>query len=202
MRNKIIILALVGMLGVAGAALAVYKAWGNSGRNNSNNGVTVAANDQSQPVEEPVNPQTDAGLVGSPAPKQDSGGNYQPPAGEGGSVAAPSAPADTSGWQLIGSSVTAQQSLSDDSIAILFYVQGRGNFSVQEKVSDSWKTVKEGIYYGGSGGLPAGEMAPGEESKTLRLLKIENGQYTAVTKEFTILRVDVISSGGIKTYPG
>ncbi|MEK7447799.1 MAG: hypothetical protein AAB632_03365 [Patescibacteria group bacterium] len=98
------------------------------------------------------------------------------------------------------SSVTAQKSVSDDSIAILFYLESAGAFTVQEKVGSAWQTTMENVSYAGRGGLQAGTLASGQASKTLRVLKIENGKYTAVTKEFTVNRAEVEAALGIKTY--
>ncbi len=100
----------------------------------------------------------------------------------------------------INASVTAQKSVSDDSISILFYIEGSGTFSIQEKSGSTWQTTKENVSYAGTGGLNAGVLAAGQASKTLRALKIENGKYTAVTKEFTINRSEVDAALGIKTY--
>lgn len=100
----------------------------------------------------------------------------------------------------INASVTAQKSVSDDSISILFYIEGSGIFSVQEKSGSAWVTTQENASYSGTGGLNAGSLAAGQASKTLRVLKIENGKYTATTKEFTINRSEVEAALGIKTY--
>ncbi len=107
---------------------------------------------------------------------------------------------DSSGLSALNSSVTAQKNPSNDSIDILFYLEGSGVFTSQEKSGSSWITVKENQYYAGSGGFPAGSIPAGQETKTMRVLKIENGKYVAVTKEFTITRSEVEASLGIKTY--
>ena len=111
-----------------------------------------------------------------------------------------SAPTEVSGLTLIPSAVTAQQSFSDDSVSVAFYLQGYGAFTIQEKIGGSWQTKKENVAYQGAGGLEAGTIPAGGDSITLRLLKIENGQYTAVTREITVKRADVVAAGGIKTY--
>jgi hypothetical protein len=100
----------------------------------------------------------------------------------------------------LASSVTAQKSVSDDSIAILFYLEGAGAFTVQEKIGGAWQTVQENVNYAGRGGLQAGALASGQTAKTFRVLKIENGKYTAATKEFTVNRAEVEAALGIKTY--
>lgn len=100
----------------------------------------------------------------------------------------------------LASSVTAQKSVSDDSIAILFYLEGAGLFTVQEKVGGVWQTTMENVNYAGRGGLQAGTLASGQASKTLRVLKIENGKYVSATKEFTVSRAEVEAALGIKTY--
>ncbi len=111
------------------------------------------------------------------------------------------APSSSStGLAALNTSVTAQSSPSDGSISITFYPEGGGSYTIQQLVSGAWQTVKENVSYSGVGGLQDGTLASGENSKTLRLLKIDNGQYSAVSKEFTITRQDVTAAGGIKTY--
>lgn len=111
--------------------------------------------------------------------------------------------APTSGSTSLGSlttSVTAQKDPSDDNIDILFYLEGAGTFTSQEKSGSSWVTVKENQVYPGRGGFLAGSIPAGQASKTIRVLKIENGKYIAVTKEFTVTRSEVEAALGIKTY--
>jgi hypothetical protein len=110
------------------------------------------------------------------------------------------APSDVSALPVMSSSVTAQESFSDGSISVSFYVEGYGNFTVQEKVAGSWETKKENVYYRGTGGLEAGSIASGGDAITLRLLKIDDGKYSAVSREITVKRSDVIAAGGIKSY--
>lgn len=100
----------------------------------------------------------------------------------------------------LSSSVTAQKNPSDGSIEILFYLEGSGVFTSQEKSGDAWVTVKENQAYAGRGGFSSGTIASGQESKIMRVLKIESGKYAAVTKEFTIKRSEVEAALGIKTY--
>jgi len=107
---------------------------------------------------------------------------------------------DSTSLAVLNSSVTAQKNTSDNSIDILFYLEGSGTFTSQEKSGSSWVTVKENQIYGGRGGFQAGSIPAGQDVKTIRVLKIENGKYTAVTKEFTIKRSEVESALGIKTY--
>ena len=106
----------------------------------------------------------------------------------------------STGLAALNTSVTAQSSPSDGSISITFYPEGGGSYTIQQLVSGAWQTVKENVSYSGVGGLQDGSLASGENSKTLRLLKIDNGQYSAVSKAFTINRQDVTAAGGIKTY--
>ena len=110
------------------------------------------------------------------------------------------APTGAASLSALKASVTAQKSVSDNSIAILFYLEGSGWFTAQEKSGSSWVTVKENQYYAGSGGFSAGSIPAGQASKTMRVLKIENGKYSAVTKEFTVNRAEVEAALGIKTY--
>lgn len=110
------------------------------------------------------------------------------------------APTSSTNLSSLSSSVTAQKNPSDGSIEILFYLEGSGVFTSQEKSGDAWVTVKENQAYAGRGGFSAGTIASGQESKTMRVLKIENGKYVAVTKEFTIKRSEVEAALGIKTY--
>ena len=105
-----------------------------------------------------------------------------------------------SGLPRLPSAVTAQQSFSDGSVSVAFYIAGYGNFTVQEKVAGSWETKQENVAYRGTGGIEAGTIPPGGDSITLRLLKIENGGFTGVTREITVKRADVVAAGGIKTY--
>lgn len=96
--------------------------------------------------------------------------------------------------------VTAQKNAQDGSIDIFFYIEGGGWYTLQEKNGKSWQTVQENVYYAGTGGLKEGSIPSGQVSKTVRALKLENGKYTAVSKEFTINRSEVEAQGGIKTY--
>ncbi|RJO62042.1 hypothetical protein C4544_00895 [candidate division WS5 bacterium] len=100
----------------------------------------------------------------------------------------------------LSSSVTAQKNPSDGSIEVLFYLEGSGSFTSQEKSGDAWITVKENQSYAGRGGFLAGTISSGQESKTMRVLKIESGKYSTATKEFTIKRSEVEAALGIKTY--
>lgn len=195
MKYKAIIIILIVLLLAFGGVLAIYKVrsgesavtTGNRGQTEKEPETTLTA---AEPADKPDSDQKsdNSGNVESVTSSSQSSAPLGPP------------PADVSGLGFLQSSVTAQHSVSDDSIGIMFYVQGPSSFTLQEKVSDSWKTAGEGIYYTGSGGLPAGALAPGENSKTLRLLKIENGQYVSASREYTVLRSDVIAAGGIKTY--
>ena len=110
------------------------------------------------------------------------------------------APSGSSTLGTVNTSVTAQKNTSDDSIEILFYLEGSGTFTSQEKTGSSWVTVKENQSYAGRGGFFAGTLPAGQQSKIMRVLKIENGKYTGVTKEFTISRSEVEAALGIKTY--
>ena len=110
------------------------------------------------------------------------------------------APSGSTSLITLNTSVTAQSSPSDGSISLIFYPEGGGSYTIQQLISGSWQVEKENVNYSGVGGLQDGSLASGENSKTLRLLKIENGNYVAVSKEFTITRQDVTAAGGIKTY--
>lgn len=100
----------------------------------------------------------------------------------------------------LGTSVTAQKSLTNSTISISFYLEDSGTFTVQEKSGASWKTTTENIFYPGKNGLIAATLSSGQSSKTIRLLKNQNGKYVSATKSFTIKRSDVEASGGVKTY--
>lgn len=131
----------------------------------------------------------------------DNGGNAGSTAGANQTGAVPGGvPSDVSVLPGLSSLITAQEEFSDGTVSISFYVEGYGNFTVQEKVAGSWQTKQENVYYPGTGGLYAGSIASGGDSITLRLLKIDNGKYSGVTKEITIKRSDVIAAGGIKSY--
>lgn len=191
MINKTTIIIIIAALLVAGATFAVFSAMGD-------NSATVAGNAGEESTVATAPTQTSPPPAGSQ--KSDNSGNTeQTDAGDAGNTLGPP-PTDVSSLRVFNSSVTAQQSLSDETIDILFYIQDSGYFTIQEKVSDSWKTVKENVYYGGSGGLPGAQLAAGENVKTLRLVKIENNAYTAATREYTVSRSDVVAAGGIKTY--
>jgi hypothetical protein len=109
-------------------------------------------------------------------------------------------PEDVSGLEKVNSFVTAQRASDGESIQLLFFLEGPGYFTIQEKTPDGWTTIRENAYYAGTGSLPAGKMTGGESSKTIRALKIVDGRYVAVSDEFTITRADVLAAGGIKTY--
>lgn len=96
-------------------------------------------------------------------------------------------------------SVTATKSVTDEVISTAFYLEG-GTYTVQEKNSGEWRNVLENYAYPGSGGLVAGELKAGENSKIFRILRNETGRYTASSKEFTVSREEVTEAGGIKTY--
>lgn len=144
----------------------------------------------------------------SPAPvtattgaKQDNRGNYEPPADTGQESPAPGLPADVSQLKRLAASVTAVQSVSDDSISISFYVQGPGHFTVEEQQpAGDWQAVRENVYYPGTGGLAAVNLPPAQQTATVRLLGISDGQYTSVTGAVTVSRPEVVAAGGIKTY--
>ncbi len=131
--------------------------------------------------------------------KSDNSGNYQPTVTTGHNPGP--APAGASGLPNLACSLTAQTN-PDESISLLFYVQGPGFFSVQEKISGTWQTTRQNVFYAGTGGLEAGSLPAGADSITLRLLKIENGTYSSLSNELTVQRQEVISAGGLKTYRG
>ncbi|MHB8168220.1 MAG: hypothetical protein ACYDG7_08390 [Thermoleophilia bacterium] len=132
------------------------------------------------------------------AQKQDNSGNYRPTET---APPAPAPPAPTGDVQLAGldCSLTAQAN-NDGSISFLFYVQGPGYFTVQQQSSGSWQDLKENVFYAGSGGLDGGSMPAGADGATLRLLKLENGQYTAVSRQFSVSRQEVTAAGGLKSF--
>ncbi len=101
--------------------------------------------------------------------------------------------------QSLAASVTATKSVTDETISAAFYLE-RGTYTVQEKINGSWNNILENYAYPGSGGLTAGELKPADSVKSFRILKNENGNYIAASKEFSISREDVVSAGGIKTY--
>lgn len=135
----------------------------------------------------------------SSSAKQDNGGNYRPvvttpPA------PAPPAPSGAADLAVLDCSLTAQAN-ADGSISLMFYVQGPGYFTVQQQDGGgNWQTVKENVFYAGSGGLDAGSMPAGTDGIVLRLLKLGNGQYTAVSKPFSVSRQDVTAAGGLKSF--
>lgn len=99
----------------------------------------------------------------------------------------------------LGTSVMARS--SDDTISVWFYVEDSGTFTIQEKSGSSWKTTTENIFYKGSGGLLTAKLSSAQSSKTIRVLKNQNGKYVSVTKSFTIKRSEVEAAPeGVKTY--
>lgn len=134
------------------------------------------------------------------AAKTDAVGNQPPQASNEAMPPSIAPPEDVSLLDRLNAYVTAQMRPDGNSIELLFFLEGPGWFTIQEKRSGSWVTTDENVYYSGTGSLPAGEMTQGEDTGTIRALKIENGSYTAVSREFTITRSEVTAAGGIKTY--
>lgn len=194
MRTKLIIIILAVSLVALGSVLAIYMTRGGES--------TVVAESQGRTAEEPARTQTSAGPATQPQGGQqsDDSGNYGVVTTDQAGGAPGPVPVDISVLAPLDSWVTATHSMSDESIGIAFYVKGPASFTIQEKTADTWQTTGENVFYAGSGGLPARGLAAGEKSKTIRLLKIENGQYVAISSEFTVLRSEVIAAGGIKTY--
>ena len=159
---------------------------------------TVAADGsgQTEPGQQPA--VTAPAVTAAGAQKQDNSGNYRPTET---APPAPAPPAPTGDVQLAGldCSLTAQAN-NDGSISFLFYVQGPGYFTVQQQSSGSWQDLKENVFYAGSGGLDGGSMPAGADGATLRLLKLENGQYTAVSRQFSVSRQEVTAAGGLKSF--
>lgn len=175
---------------IAGSLAVIFKV---KSSNSSN-----IVSDQGQVQQEEITVQTNA--APGDYPKTDNSGNHESTTASQTGEAVPSQPTDTSSLATLDSTLTAQESGTDASILIAFYVQGPGYFTVQKKVSGFWKTTNENVYYSGSGGLEADALRANEDSNTYRVLKIENGQYIALSKEYTVFRTDVINAGGIKTY--
>lgn len=183
LKNKVALL-LVGALVVGFGASIAYLSMTDSQKNPEQKKEEVKSNDSEETQTE----------KGGGIPTEQPSEKTQTPAQE-------KAPTENStSLSTLGASVTAQKNPSDNSVDILFYLEGSGSFTIQEKSGSAWVTLKENQAYSGRGGLSAGSIPDGQASKTVRALKIENGKYTAVTKEFTILRAEVEAALGIKTY--
>ncbi|MDO8507521.1 MAG: hypothetical protein Q7S53_03055 [bacterium] len=183
-KNKVVWI-LVGALVIGFGGTVAYLSMTDSQKKSdqSKQDTTKSNNDSAGTQTEKGNLPADQPVVKTPVPVQEK------------------APTDTStSLGSLISSVTAQKNPSDDTIAILFYLESSGTFTSQEKSGTSWVTISENQSYSGRGGFSAGSLAAGQASKTVRVLKIENGKYTAVTKEFTVTRSEVEAALGIKTY--
>lgn len=185
-----IIAALLAALVISGVAFGIYQARAGDKPEEISAG-------QAQTVTATTVPQTET--TAPPSSKTDNSGNYAPPEGPAPPASEPSPPADSQ-LSSLSCFVTAEQTGTDGTITVSFYGLGPGMFTVQQKAANVWQTTSENITYGGSGGIPAATMALGDESLTVRLLKSENGRYIAASKEFIVLRQEVVAAGGIKTY--
>lgn len=83
------------------------------------------------------------------------------------------------------------------SLTPYFYLNS-GVYSVQKRVGTSWVDVATSINYPGHGGLSVAYAAPAEDNINYRVLKIENGKVTAISKTFVVTRAEI--NGGVKTY--
>ncbi len=204
MTGKRLAVLAAALLVLGGAVAVVYA------RTGSRSGALVvtdtAAATKEQTGAADGSGQTEPGQTAATAPaatvagaqKQDNGGNYRP-TGTAPKTAAPPAPTGAVDLGGLDCSLTAQLN-PDGSISFQFYVQGPGYFTVQQQNSGSWQDLKENIFYAGSGGLDGGSMPAGADSATLRLLKLENGQYTAVSRQFSVSRQEVTAAGGLKSF--
>ena len=196
---------LAAALLVLGGAVAVYARTGSrSGTPAATDTVAattahtgaVDGSGQTEPGQQPAATAPAATAAG--AQKQDNSGNYRP-TGTAPKTAAPPAPTGAVDLAGLDCSLTAQLN-PDGSISFQFYVQGPGYFTVQQQNSGSWQDLKENVFYAGSGGIDGGSMPAGAASSTLRLLKLENGQYTAVSRQFSVSRQEVTAAGGLKSF--
>ncbi len=203
MERKAIIVLIAFLLLSGGALTALFMAGCSS--NTAQTETTTAAAARSSTAPAAIKPALSNAPAASTQPlagtttKSDNSGNYQPTATTGPNPGP--APAGAAGLPNLSCLLTAETN-PDNSISLLFYVQGPGFFTVQENVSDTWQTTKQNVFYSGTGGLQAGSLPAGADSVTLRLLKIENGAFTSVSSDFTVRRQDVNSAGGLKTYRG
>ena len=108
--------------------------------------------------------------------KTDSGDGREGLSTTGGTPPPSAPPDDVSRLNKLNSFVTAQAAGNGKSIELLFFLEGPGYFTIQEKKSGQWLMMDENVYYAGTGSLPAGEIAPDESVKTIRALKIEIGR--------------------------
>lgn len=178
-KKNIALLAVVFVIGLGGSIL--YK----SSKENKNSTTTTS-------ITTTTNKNTDSST------KTDEGNPTTTVTTKTTTQTIPTVPADTTGLGALTASLTATKSSAND-ISLAFYMEA-GQFTVQERVNGVWKATTENIFYPGSGGLVASELKAGEDTKVIRLYRIENGKYTKVSKEFTVVRADVVSAGGIKTY--
>lgn len=94
-------------------------------------------------------------------------------------------------------SADGKTSFPSGSITPYFYPSS-GIFSVQKIVKGDWVDAATNINYPGHGGLVVSNILPAEDNVEYRVIKIENGKATAVSKTFTVKRSDL--AGGTKTY--
>lgn len=78
-----------------------------------------------------------------------------------------------------------------------FYMPG-GIYTIQKMTGGQWKDLLTNVSYSGHGGLWAFYTDATEDNVAYRVYRIENGQPTAVSKTFIIIRSDL--EGGMKTY--
>lgn len=83
------------------------------------------------------------------------------------------------------------------SLTPYFYLPS-GLYSVQKLSGSNWADVATSINYPGHGGLSVTYAFPAEDNISYRVLKIEAGKVTAVSKTFVVKRADI--TGGVKTY--
>lgn len=79
-----------------------------------------------------------------------------------------------------------------------YFYMPQGVYTVQKMVSGTWQNVATNINYVGHGGLNVAKTSPEEDNISYRVLKIENGAPSQISKTFVVRRGDMV--GGVKTY--
>lgn len=102
---------------------------------------------------------------------------------------------------LINEAIISQDgkvAVPQNSITPYFYPEGSGLYSVQKLSGTNWIDVATSINYPGHGGITASYAGPSEDNVNYRVIKIEAGKVTAVSKTFVIKRSEL--TVGVKTY--
>lgn len=79
-----------------------------------------------------------------------------------------------------------------------YFYMSEGVYTVQKLTGGQWKDLLTNVSYAGHGGLWAFYTDATEDNVEYRVLRIENGQPTAVSKIFTVKRSEI--TGGSKAY--